>query len=118
MLSAYKKSNDPQEKLAILENLLSGTTQIICDIYSRFLFEDAVFHKCEAQFLMTNMETKRRLCLMLRSRHMEMVLIRQSFIHICGLARVTTITSGLSYYNFPYAFGGLFAMGLYTQVFK
>ena len=37
MLSAYKKSNDPQEKLAILENLLSGTTQIICDIYSRFL---------------------------------------------------------------------------------
>ena len=24
-------------------------------------------------------------------------------------------SSGLSYYNFPYAFGGLFAMGLYTQ---
>ena len=27
-------------------------------------------------------------------------------------------SSGLSYYNFPYAFGGLFAMGLYTQFFK
>ena len=27
-------------------------------------------------------------------------------------------SEGLSYYNFPYAFGGLFAMGLYAQYQK
>ena len=113
MLSAYKKSNDPQEKLAILENLLSGTTQIICDIYSRFLFEDAVFHKCEAQFLMTN-DLK------------EIMLDAQKQAYGDGLDQTKLhpymwtckghyYSSGLSYYNFPYAFGGLFAMGLYTQ---
>ena len=113
MLRAYKKSNDPQEKLAILENLLSGTTQIICDIYSRFLFEDAVFHKCEAQFLMTN-DLK------------EIMLDAQKQAYGDGLDQTKLhpymwtckghyYSSGLSYYNFPYAFGGLFAMGLYTQ---
>ena len=113
MLSAYKKSNDPQEKLAILENLLSGTTQIICDIYSRFLFEDAVFHKCDAQFLMTN-DLK------------EIMLDAQKQAYGDGLDQTKLhpymwtckghyYSSGLSYYNFPYAFGGLFAMGLYTQ---
>ena len=29
-----------------------NTTQVICDIYSRFLFEDSVFNACEDRFLM------------------------------------------------------------------
>ena len=41
-----------EEKLALLDNILMNTTQVICDIYSRFLFEDSVFNACEDRFLM------------------------------------------------------------------
>ena len=38
---------------------------------------------------------------------------RAQCIHICGLANRTT-TAAASFYNFPYAFGGLFSKGLYA----
>ncbi len=113
MLSAYHKSDDPQEKLAILENLLSGTTQIICDIYSRFLFEDAVFHKCESQFLMT--EDLKEIMLDAQKQAYGDGLDQTKLHPYMWTCKSHYYSSGLSYYNFPYAFGGLFAMGLYTQ---
>lgn len=116
MLSAYKKSQDPEEKLAILENLLSGTTQIICDIYSRFLFEDGVFHKCESQFLMK--EDLKALMLDAQKQAYGDGLDRSKLHPYMWACKSHYYSSGLSYYNFPYAFGGLFAMGLYTQYQK
>ena len=40
------------EKLALLESLLMNTTQITCDIYSRYLFESRVFEECKDRLLM------------------------------------------------------------------
>jgi oligoendopeptidase F len=37
------RARDPQEELAILENMLTGEAQVIVDIYSRYLFEQEVF---------------------------------------------------------------------------
>lgn len=113
MLSTYQKSENPKEKLAILENLLSGTTQIICDIYSRFLFEDAVFHRCESQFLMT--ADLKALMLDAQKKAYGDGLDQEKLHPYMWACKSHYYSSGLSYYNFPYAFGGLFAMGLYTQ---
>ena len=52
MNAAIKAATDPQEKLALIENQLQDATQIICDIYSRYRFETAVFANREAQFMM------------------------------------------------------------------
>lgn len=116
MLSAYEKTEDKGEKLAILESLLSGTTQIICDIYSRFLFEDAVFRKCEQQFLMT--EDLKQLMITAQKQAYGDGLDEQFLHPYMWVCKSHYYSSGLSYYNFPYAFGGLFAMGLYTQFQK
>ena len=40
-----------KEKIALIESQLQDTTQIICDIYSRYLFETAVFEKSKTGFL-------------------------------------------------------------------
>ena len=36
---------DPQEELAVLEAQLNGASQVIVDIYSRYLFEKEVFER-------------------------------------------------------------------------
>ncbi len=51
-LNAVRKAQSKDEKLALIETMLMGTTQIVCDIYSRFLFEDGVFHAAGNRFLM------------------------------------------------------------------
>ena len=38
---------DPQEELALLETALIGDSQVIVDIYSRYLFEKDVFERRE-----------------------------------------------------------------------
>ena len=102
-----------EEKLSLIENLLSNTTQIICDIYSRFLFEDTVFHRCEEEFL-----TADRLKEIMIQAQKEAYGdgLDENYLHpYMWCCKGHYYSSSLSYYNFPYAFGGLFSMGLYTM---
>ena len=111
-LQALDKTNDPQAKLALLENFLSGATQTIVDIYSRFLFEQEVFERCESEF----MDSKALQDIMLRAQEKTYgdalaKAARHPYMWIC---KGHYYSSSLSYYNFPYAFGQLFSMGLYN----
>jgi oligoendopeptidase F len=101
------------EKVALIESQLQDITQIICDIYSRYLFESEVFEKCRTGFLFAD-ELK------------EMMLSAQKEAYGDGLddnllhpymwvLKSHYYSEGLSFYNFPYAFGGLFARGLYEK---
>ena len=45
--SAHKHSYDPQEQLAVLEAQLNNASQVIVDIYSRYLFEKEVLERRE-----------------------------------------------------------------------
>ena len=109
--AAFARAKDREEKLALLESQLQDATQIICDIYSRYLFEASVFEKREEQFLDAD-----ALC--------ELMAQAQQRSYGDGLAedcrhRYMWICKshyyGPTFYNFPYAFGGLFARGLYAQ---
>ena len=48
---AIKNAANDEEKLALLEGQLSDVTQIICDIYSRFLFESKVVNNRSENFM-------------------------------------------------------------------
>lgn len=106
------QASDPQEELAVLESQLNGASQVIVDIYSRFLFEQEVFE-----------------------RRAQAELSADEFCEIMERAQKATYGSGLderylqkymwtwkphyysvglSFYNFPYAFGLLFGTGLYA----
>ena len=102
----------PEEKLALLESDLRESTQCIMDIYSRYLFETAVFDRCQDQFLMAGDLNELMLDCQrkaygdgLDSRFLN------SGMWVC---KSHYYSSGLSFYNFPYAFGNLFAVGLYA----
>ena len=114
MAAAIAQAEDKQEKLALIESQLQDATQIICDIYSRFLFEKSVFEKREAEFLDAD-----ALCgLMTKAQEMSYgdgldKDFRHPYMWICK-----SHYYGPTFYNFPYAFGGLFARGLYAQYEK
>ena len=114
MAAAIAKAEDREEKLALIESQLQDATQIICDIYSRFLFEASVFENREAQFMDAD-----ALCgLMTKAQEQSYgdgldPEFRHPYMWICK-----SHYYGPTFYNFPYAFGGLFARGLYAQYEK
>ena len=114
MASAIGKAADDAERIALIESQLQDTTQIICDIYSRYKFEDRVLQEREdkfmdAQTLCGYMTEAQKLCygdgLDTNCLHPYMWVNKSHYY-------------GATFYNFPYAFGGLFARGLYAQYEK
>ena len=114
MGSAIGKAADKEEKIALIESQLQDITQVICDIFSRYRFETMVFANREESFM--DAET---LC------NMMLTAQKQSYgdgldpdcLHpymwVCK-----SHYYGPTFYNFPYAFGALFARGLYAQYEK
>lgn len=107
-----KEVTNPQQELAILESQLNGDSQVIVDIYSRYLFEKEVFEKRETAELNAD-----EIC--------EIMEKAQKATYGDGLDerylqkwmwtwKPHYFYAGLSFYNFPYAFGLLFATGLYA----
>ena len=105
--------SEGEEKIQLIESQLQDCTQIIVDIYSRFLFEDEVIRRRKNTFLF--------------AKDLEEIMINaQKEAYGDGLDPDTLhpymwcckshyFSAGLSYYNFPYAFGGLFSRGLYAK---
>ena len=111
MNTAIKEASD-EEKIALIESQLQDTTQIIVDIYSRYLFETAVFENREQSFMFS-----KDLEEMMLSAQKEAYGdgLEQSYLHpYMWACKPHYYSTGLSFYNFPYAFGGLFSKGLYA----
>ncbi len=114
MAAAIKNAKSDDEKMALIESQLQDATQIICDIYSRFRFEKKVFENREAMFM--NADT---LCQFMTEAQEQSygdgldANCRHPFMWVCK-----SHYYGPTFYNFPYAFGGLFARGLYAQYEK
>ena len=114
MASAIGKAADKAEKIALIESQLQDATQIICDIYSRFRFEKMVFENREQMFMDAD-----QLCqFMLEAQKQS---YGDGLDHNCLHPYMWVCKGhyyGPTFYNFPYAFGGLFARGLYAQYEK
>ena len=110
---AVKNASSDEEKLALLEGQLSDVTQIICDIYSRFLFESQVVNNRNDKFMFAD-----ELCNIMLEAQKEAYgdgldhEVLHPFMWVC---KGHYYSAGLGFYNFPYAFGGLFARGLYAK---
>lgn len=113
IMNAAIKESDGKEKLALLESQLQDTTQIICDIYSRYLFESAVFEKRKDSFLFPD-ELEELMLDAQKEAYGDG--LDPSCLHpYMWICKGHYYSEALSFYNFPYAFGGLFARGLYAK---
>lgn len=104
-----------EEKLNLMENDLKEHTQVILDIYSRYLFETAVFEESQHKFLMAR--DLNELMLTAQKEAYGEGLDENWLNSGMWICKPHYYSTGLSFYNFPYAFGNLFALGLYG-IFK
>ena len=108
MLSSCK---DRSEELFITEQFLSSAAQTIVDIYSRYLFEESYFEKrreggvsaSECSALMLDAQEK-AYGDALKVKHPYMWAVKSHYYD-----------AEFSFYNYPYAFGLLFALSLYSM---
>ncbi len=113
VINAAKNQASEQEKIAILESSISDAGQVIVDIYSRYLFESSVFDKRKAGVLSVN-QLKELMMDAQRKAYGDG--LDHDVLHpYMWLNKPHYYSAGLSFYNFPYAFGLLFSKGLYAQ---
>lgn len=108
--SALKGASKLQS-LLILDNDISGMTQVIIDIYSRFLFEDEVFNKRKNSFL--NSEELCEIMINAQKKAYGNGLDERYMNPYMWLCKPHYYDADFNYYNFPYAFGFLLSKGLY-----
>ena len=116
METAIAAATDKDEKLALIESQLMDACQIIVDIYSRFLFEASVFENRPTEFMNAD-----RMCELMVNAQKNSYgdgLDENALHPYMWLCKGHYYSGGLSFYNYPYAFGGLFARGLYAKYKK
>lgn len=111
MNHAIAQAADDAEKLNLIESQLQDVTQIIVDIYSRYRFEDVVLRRRKEEFM-----GAAELCRIMLQAQADSYgdgldsALRHPYMWLCK-----SHYYGSTFYNFPYAFGGLFARGLYAK---
>ncbi len=110
--SAISESS-PKEKLPPIEVYLQDTTPVIVDILSRFYFEKEVFKRREKGEV--NADEFSEIMLSAQKRTYGDVLDENELHPYMWAVKSHYYSQNLAYYNFPYAFGLLFGLGLYSQ---
>lgn len=105
-----------EERLNLLEHELREYNQTIVDIYSRYLFETAVFEQSQSKFLMA--DDLKKLMLDAQREAYGDGLDERTLHPYMWVNKSHYYRDSLSFYNFPYAFGSLFALGLYAMFRK
>ncbi len=110
--AALEQTANSQEALAILEAQMNNASQVVVDIYSRFLFEKEVFERRAKSELSAD-----ELCEIMERAQKATYgdgLDEKYLQKFMWTWKPHYYSSGFSFYNYPYAFGLLFATGLYA----
>ena len=114
--TAAIKNANKKEALAILETEICDDTQVIVDIYSRFLFEKNLFEKRKECALSVE-EIKNLMLAAQKEAYGDG--LDQNFLHpYMWLWKPHYYDADYNFYNYPYAFGLLFSKGLYAEYLK
>lgn len=110
--AAIQEAKSPQEELAIIETKLNGASQVVVDIYSRFLFETEVFDRRSKADL--SAKELNDIMLWAQKETYGDGLDEESLQQYMWTWKPHYYSAGRSFYNYPYAFGLLFGSGLYS----
>ena len=110
--AVLEQVTDPQEVLAVLEAQMNNASQVVVDIYSRYLFEKEVFERREKSELSADELNE----IMERAQKATYGdgLDQKYLQKFMWTWKPHYYSSGFSFYNYPYTFGLLFATGLYA----
>ena len=105
--------DDPFEKLTVVEESLQEDSQCVVDILSRFFFEKSVLETPIEQPL--NAKDMCKMMLKAQDKTYGDGLDKKYRHPYMWLCKGHYYSAGMNYYNWPYAFGLLYAKGLYKK---
>ena len=116
VVNAQLEKSTDQEKLSILESSISDAGQVIVDIYSRYLFESRLFEIRRDHSL--SVDELKNLMLEAQKEAYGDGLDHEYLHPYMWINKSHYYSAGRNFYNFPYAFGLLFAKGIYAEYLK
>ena len=114
VFNAILKESSAEEALPIIESYVGSAAQVCVDILSRFYFERSTFERRKDGELTPDEFT----ALMKKAQDDSYGDAVEDKHERMWEAKGHYYSSGFSFYNYPYAFGQLFALGLYAQADK
>lgn len=116
VVNAALKEASPNEAFGILESSVSDAGQVIVDILSRYIFETNLFEKRKDSPLSVN-ELKELMIEAQKEAYGDG--LDHNYLHpYMWINKSHYYSAGRNFYNFPYAFGLLFAKGIYAEYLK
>lgn len=113
VMEAALKEADDEQKFTLIESELMEATQVIVDIYSRYLFETDVIETRHDHGMSVD-EMKEAMIKAQKATYGDG--LDENYLHpYMWACKVHYYIPELSFYNWPYAFGLLFAKGLLAE---
>jgi len=111
LVEAWLDGADDRHRLVVLDTDLTGSTQVVVDIHSRFLFESRLFERRARRPL-----APAELCELMVEAQQEAYgdALDPATLHPYMWA-VKPHYYSASFYNWPYTYGLLFGLGLYAR---
>ncbi|AEF86649.1 oligoendopeptidase, PepF/M3 family [Treponema primitia ZAS-2] len=113
---ALGNATDDHERVGLIEGNLKDCCQVIVDILSRFYFEQALFEQRENRELPAE-----ELCALMIDAQKKTYgdgLDPEQLHPYMWAVKSHYYNPGLAFYNYPYAFGQLFSLGLFARAKK
>ncbi len=106
-----EQAKTKEEKLNILSDRIERAVVFMMNIQARFLFENEFYEQRKQQFL-----SAKDLCAIMQNAQQKAYCNQLSTWHpYFWAAKLHFYFTGVPFYNFPYTFGYLFSLGIYSQ---
>ncbi len=114
--AALESSDDPEEKIMLLDQKIANGFVMLCNIRARFIFDDTFYTERKKGFV-----PRSRLDKMMIDAQKQAYgeLIEDEGWHpLFWASKLHFFITAMPFYNFPYTFGFLFANGVYDRALK
>jgi pepF/M3 family oligoendopeptidase len=111
--AALSLSNDPQERLMLIEQKLQSPYTFFCDIHCRYLFERSFYR--ERKNGTVGKDRLNELMIDAQRKAFGGLLDESGYHPLFWASKLHFYLSDQPFYNFPYTFGFLFAGGVYDR---
>ncbi|MCD6162377.1 MAG: M3 family oligoendopeptidase [candidate division Zixibacteria bacterium] len=115
--AALELASDKQEKLMMLDQKLQDAYIMLCNIHARYLF-DSVFYEERKKGIVSRQQLDEIMVDAQKKAYAGTLDEKDGWHPMFWASKLHFFFTGVPFYNFPYTFGYLFAIGIYDRAVK
>ncbi|HYK71765.1 MAG TPA: M3 family oligoendopeptidase, partial [Pseudoneobacillus sp.] len=112
--ASVKSATTKKEKIALLEDKVQRSVALLMNIHSRFLFETKFYEERKSSMV----SSERLNELMLQAQKEAYADGLEEYHPLFWASKLHFYLTGVPFYNFPYTFGYLFSLGIYSKAIE